>query len=475
MNSLKGNFNPQNETSTDLIQLSEDRLQILHNVIPHVLCYPDIAPKYMAFLRKEREKTHLIGKRNIKLMEHSDGIKFFVDVGDRLGCDFYYGFIHEAFDSHLFLELIQPGNIVIDAGANFGYYTIMGGKKLGSKGRVYSFEPDTAAHELLTKNIELNKLDDIVTTYPFCLGDINGDINFNFSEESPFSGIADTGRSKIRKIDKVPIRSVDSLFKELNIPSVDAIKIDVEGFEYMVLNGAIETLKNSKSPIIMIEVSKKNLNSDRIQKLGESLSKLYSIGMKGWFLDELDCILRIYDKDIDISSNRDGNIIFVKSGSPAEIKLKKIGQTISQNINILAKEKNLFLKQAATLDFFTCEAVFQSIKNYEYVISELKDLYDKTEEERLANLELLKKKVSSLTSIRELYVKTEAERIKILKLANGYENKISQLMDDIHEKDERLKAVELENQGLKEEVKKSITSQIIKKFKNFWMAKVSKN
>ena len=61
-----------------------------------------------------------------------------------------------------FLRIVKPGDTIVDVGANVGYYTIIGSRLVGDKGKVYAFEPEPAKFELLEKNVRLNGLTNVV-------------------------------------------------------------------------------------------------------------------------------------------------------------------------------------------------------------------------------------------------------------------------------------------------------------------------
>ena len=68
----------------------------------------------------------------------------------------------ETAETSWFLRIVKPGDTVVDAGANTGYYTLIGSRLVGDKGKVYAFEPEPANFELLQKNVRLNGLSNVV-------------------------------------------------------------------------------------------------------------------------------------------------------------------------------------------------------------------------------------------------------------------------------------------------------------------------
>ena len=69
--------------------------------------------------------------------------------------------IYEPYETELFKKLIKSGMVVVDIGANIGYYTLLAAKLVGNNGRVYAFEPEPTNYRFLIKNIELNRYKNI--------------------------------------------------------------------------------------------------------------------------------------------------------------------------------------------------------------------------------------------------------------------------------------------------------------------------
>ena len=168
---------------------------------------------------------------------------------------------------------------MIDAGANFGLVSIMAADRIGARGRVLAFEPDSNARALLQVNVRLNRVGRRVTVVPRCLADTDGMVPFHRSEESAFSGLADTGRARIEEVESVPAQRLDTAMGEFRVSRLDAMKIDVEGFEYAVLAGGTATLDRATDPLVMLEVSAKNLDAERRGRLLEVLQDWLA---KGW-------------------------------------------------------------------------------------------------------------------------------------------------------------------------------------------------
>lgn len=138
---------------------------------------------------------------------------------------------------------LKKGDWVIDAGANIGMFSLFASKKVGDKGKVFSFEPVPETQKLLKRNIELNGIKNI-EVIPFALGEKKGELNFSIFPESLecSSGFFDNEGSR----EKVSQITLDEFVEENKIPKIDFIKSDVEGMERNLLMGAKNTIKKFK-------------------------------------------------------------------------------------------------------------------------------------------------------------------------------------------------------------------------------------
>lgn len=82
------------------------------------------------------------------------GHKMFLDSKDSLGLSLKG--VHEEFETELVKRMIKRGDVVLDIGANIGYYTLIFAKIVGEDGKVFAFEPDPTNFALLKRNVEIN-------------------------------------------------------------------------------------------------------------------------------------------------------------------------------------------------------------------------------------------------------------------------------------------------------------------------------
>lgn len=155
--------------------------------------------------------------------------------------------------SFIILRLKSP--VFYDIGANHGYYTI---KYASLTKQIYAFEPVSKTFDLLKRNIRLNKINNAFA-YKLGVSDENKKTIINLynscANDSIFiRNIPEDHPCKLIGTEKIQTIKLDSFVKENNIPAAQIIKIDVEGAELFVLNGARETLTGNK-PLIVFEYS----------------------------------------------------------------------------------------------------------------------------------------------------------------------------------------------------------------------------
>jgi FkbM family methyltransferase len=151
-----------------------------------------------------------------------------------------YGEIEEI-QLQLMLSLFEPGNTVVDVGANLGRFTVALAKKAG---QLYAFEPQPRMFELLKENIEQNGLEN-VTAKNMGLGAAFGSAGL---PPIDYGARTDFGGCTLTSGDDVKVATLDSF----NLDACHFIKVDVEGMEADVLRGASETIRRHR-PILYVE------------------------------------------------------------------------------------------------------------------------------------------------------------------------------------------------------------------------------
>jgi len=188
-------------------------------------------------------------------------------------------------------KLILEKNITFyDIGANTGYYGILAAFLDKQKIKTYSFEPLIEYVNCINESALLNHLDNI-KVFNFALGNENKSkqIQLAGSGSSLDTNFLDNPNLQTREIQ---VRKLDDLILENNLSLPDFIKIDVEGYEYEVLQGCLETIKKSQ-PILFIEIaySLKSLRRKFVNiKFEDTFNLLTSLGYKPYYLNNANLI-----------------------------------------------------------------------------------------------------------------------------------------------------------------------------------------
>ena len=212
-----------------------------------------------------------------QLVAPFDGGLIHVDTSSSIEYHLLFRGCHESAITDLIQKVVKPGYICLDVGANVGAHTLVLAKAVGPEGRVIAFEPHPGICARLRENVTLNNYANVAIVEA-ALSDKDG--------VSPFFGFGDgafhRGISSLlpdeeaTKRMEVRTASFSSVAKEERIDSCDFIKIDVEGFEAVVLkelDGLIERCR----PYVIFEYRKRHW-----EKFGglldETLSTFRSLG-----------------------------------------------------------------------------------------------------------------------------------------------------------------------------------------------------
>lgn len=174
-----------------------------------------------------------------------DGLTVEIDTADSIiGPHLVKDGIWEPFEVSLFEDSITPGMVVVDIGANLGYYTLRAARAVGSQGRVIAFEPDTRNLVLLKRNIAANGFEDRVTVVSAAVSDKSGSIQL-FCDDHNF-GAHSTTRANANSTAAINVAAVtlDEALSDLDIDRVDVLKFDAQGAEGAIFAGATRVLSS---------------------------------------------------------------------------------------------------------------------------------------------------------------------------------------------------------------------------------------
>lgn len=187
---------------------------------------------------------------------------------------------------------IHPGEVLFDIGANVGAYSLVTAKATQGKASIFAFEPAFFNFASLCYNITLNDCQNCITPFQVALFSKTSLVNFNYSDLSPGSALHILGKTdeSFDCVYEQPVLSysLDEFIEKFNLPIPHHIKLDVDGVELDIIEGASKTLSNERLKSLMIELNEDRDRSD--EKIVDFLTE------KGFILRERH--IRINDEGI---------------------------------------------------------------------------------------------------------------------------------------------------------------------------------
>jgi FkbM family methyltransferase len=211
-----------------------------------------------------------------------DGVVYDLDLSQGIDFAIYLGMFERETKGAL-KRFVKPSSIVLDIGANIGIHTMLLAELVGPSGRVLSFEPTDYAVQRLHRNLDLNSgLAERVTLFHCFLAAKDGDeVPDSIYSSWPLTvteGVHKKHLGLAMPTNAAPARSIDGILAELGGPSVQLVKMDVDGFESEVLRGATALLRDNR-PIFVMELSPYVLDEH-----GSSLEELLSFFIPNGYL-----------------------------------------------------------------------------------------------------------------------------------------------------------------------------------------------
>lgn len=144
----------------------------------------------------------------------------------------------------------RTGMIALDVGADIGYYALQLSRLVGPSGKVIAFEPIPEARKRLEHNIALNAVKNVEVS-GYALGNEAGTVYLEDPLKKSRINLNKTSAGE-RDIE-VSIKRLDDLIDGMNLPSIDIVKMDIEGAEHLALLGMEQSIRKFR-PILIVEV-----------------------------------------------------------------------------------------------------------------------------------------------------------------------------------------------------------------------------
>jgi len=222
------------------------------------------------FIRREVAKLHHARCRpGITVADVAvEGIRFpmTVDTSSNVGFQlYYYGYI-EIREVRYVSSALRAGDVFIDIGANFGFYSLFAARRIGETGAVHAFEPVPRMADLFVRSMEQNRLTNIVVNR-IALADVPGEHLMHI----PARNLGESSFGEVRGTTEritVPVTTLDAYVRERSLSRIDFIKMDIEGAEGLALKGMRQTITQFRPKVLM------EINPERLRTLGSSVEEV---------------------------------------------------------------------------------------------------------------------------------------------------------------------------------------------------------
>jgi len=180
------------------------------------------------------------------ILVHLEDFKIYVELDDwAIGARIALKRSYETHVSHTMRALLKPSMVMVDVGANIGYYSLLAAQRVGPTGKVIAFEPGTRSVQLLKQSATANHFANI-EIHQMAVADQNGEVTFSLDDSNGGIHRGQLGVSAVL----VPAIKLDDFLQA--IPKIDLVKIDIEGAEGLAILGMRQLLQKHR-PILFTE------------------------------------------------------------------------------------------------------------------------------------------------------------------------------------------------------------------------------
>ena len=205
----------------------------------------------VAHVEIHAEELRVITHEGLRMVWHTEDVRSAPNI---LMTQRHY----EPTDSPFLLAAARHAKVILDVGANAGYYALRFAHQGGTNCRIHAFEPVPSTFKRLTRNIEINQMNDQIVAHQFGFSRDSSNAKIylpTFSGNSAAS-LRDLHPNECSEKIEVLLRRLDDFCEALEPERIDLIKIDVEGAELPVLQGGIQALRTYR-PVIFVELLRK--------------------------------------------------------------------------------------------------------------------------------------------------------------------------------------------------------------------------
>lgn len=213
-------------------------------------------------ISKGRHITYLIALKFCKTLPtkldgfSKDGRRFEINLNTGMQTTLFFLGEYEKAITEIVQNLLFEGDVCLDVGANFGWYSTLYYKKCGSSAQIHAFEPVPTTYQELQKNYELLGSPPNIRLNNFALGDKEQILTISLFEgfSTGHASLSNKG-GRVKSSFACQVKTLDSYLQENNVPPVNFVKVDIEGSEMMFLKGAKSLFRQEIPPIFVMEMA----------------------------------------------------------------------------------------------------------------------------------------------------------------------------------------------------------------------------
>ena len=177
--------------------------------------------------------------------------RWILNPSDSVEADLFWLGVKDMWETYHTKRMVKSGDVILDVGSNFGYYSVFISAYLKHHCIVHAFEPNPPVFERLLTNICLNDLTGVVYAHRVALGDAKAMMSIRNKPCNSGSGSASLVFDGVDS--NVEVITLDGFVQKHGLSRCDYIKVDIEGFEERFLRGARATISRFR-PLLMIEL-----------------------------------------------------------------------------------------------------------------------------------------------------------------------------------------------------------------------------
>ena len=180
------------------------------------------------------------------------GTRILAYVDDPLGRTVYYTGDYDPRVSWVLRRVLRPGDCLVDIGANMGALALLGAALVGPRGVVHAFEPQPALGESMRRSAALNGFTHM-HVHEVALSERDGTLELHVDEGMTATASLEDGQVQGDRTISVRVRRTEAMLRELGLPAIRVLKIDVERHEEAVLRGTGNFLRENTPEVVLFE------------------------------------------------------------------------------------------------------------------------------------------------------------------------------------------------------------------------------